>query len=143
LKHFVIDASVGVKWLNAFKHEPLVDKARWCLDQRNAGRLSLLVPDLFWAEVANVLWKASRHGLCRQDEAAAALSGLEALELPSVASRILADSAMTIALSHGRSAYDSLYVALALHSNAELITADEKLANAMAAYFPVKWLGSI
>jgi predicted nucleic acid-binding protein len=29
-----------------------------------------------------------------------------------------------------------------VQSGAELITADERLANALAARFPVKWLGS-
>jgi predicted nucleic acid-binding protein len=32
-------------------------------------------------------------------------------------------------------------VALALVSKANLITADERLANALAAHLPVKWLG--
>jgi predicted nucleic acid-binding protein len=39
--------------------------------------------------------------------------------------------------------YDSLYVALAVQTNAQLITADERLANALAARFPVKWLGAV
>lgn len=143
MKYFVVDASVGVKWLAVFQSEPLVNKARWFLDSFNAGHISLLIPDLFWAEVASVLWKAFRKGLCRADEAAVALSAVEQLDLASVASRTLASPAISIALKHGRSVYDSLYVALAVQSNAEFITADEKLANALAAYFPVKWLGAV
>ena len=34
-------------------------------------------------------------------------------------------------------------VALAVESRAQLITADEKLANALAAHLPVKWLGAL
>jgi predicted nucleic acid-binding protein len=34
-------------------------------------------------------------------------------------------------------------VALARESSIELITADERLANALAAYLPVKWLGAM
>jgi predicted nucleic acid-binding protein len=30
-----------------------------------------------------------------------------------------------------------------LQAKADLITADERLANAMAARFPVKWLGAL
>jgi predicted nucleic acid-binding protein len=37
--------------------------------------------------------------------------------------------------------YDSLYVALAVQAKTELITADERLANSLAAHLPVKWLG--
>ena len=40
-----------------------------------------------------------------------------------------------------RSVYDCLYVALAVQSKAEWITVDERLANALAARLPVKWLG--
>jgi predicted nucleic acid-binding protein len=143
VKQFVIDASVAVKWLPLFKNEPLVGQARHYLDRRSAGEISVVVPDLFWAEVSSVLWKAARRGTCDPDEATLALSTLQEQELPAVPSRILVESALNIALKYGRSLYDCLYVALAVRSNAELVTADEKLANALAAYLPVKWLGSI
>jgi predicted nucleic acid-binding protein len=39
--------------------------------------------------------------------------------------------------------YDSLYIALAKEMKTFLITADEKLANAVAAHLPVTWLGAI
>ena len=41
-----------------------------------------------------------------------------------------------------RAVYDCLYVALAVQSKSDLVTADERLANALAARFPVKWLGA-
>jgi len=47
------------------------------------------------------------------------------------------------AVLHGRSVYDSIYVVLAVEAEAQLVTADEKLANALAGHFPVKWLGAI
>jgi predicted nucleic acid-binding protein len=34
-------------------------------------------------------------------------------------------------------------VAPAIETKCELLTADEKLANALAAHLPVKWLGAI
>jgi predicted nucleic acid-binding protein len=48
-----------------------------------------------------------------------------------------------IATAFQRTVYDALYVALAVTSKAQFVTADERLANAMAAHLPVKWLGSI
>jgi predicted nucleic acid-binding protein len=143
VKQFVIDASVAMKWLSLFENEPLVNQARQYLDRRTAGEIALVVPDLFWAEVSSVLWKAARKGMCRPDEASMALSTLQEQELAAVPSRILVESALNIALKYGPSLYDCLYVALALRSNTELVTADEKLANALAAHLPVKWLGAI
>ena len=35
------------------------------------------------------------------------------------------------------------YIVLAREAAAHLVTADEKLANAMATHFPVRWLGPI
>ena len=46
-------------------------------------------------------------------------------------------------MSHDRTVYDSLYVALAVQSKSVMITADERLANALAAKLPVKWLGAL
>jgi len=59
-----------------------------------------------------------------------------------VSSHRLLPEALTIAFSFDRSLYDCLYVALAVESRTDLITADERLANALAAQFPVKWLGA-
>jgi predicted nucleic acid-binding protein len=62
---------------------------------------------------------------------------------PSVSSLALLEDAFAIASAFDRTVYDGLYVALALMSKTELITADERLANALAAHLPVKWLGSL
>jgi len=50
--------------------------------------------------------------------------------------------ALNIALAYNRNIYDCLYVALASESRSDLITADERLANSMAAHVPVRWLGA-
>jgi predicted nucleic acid-binding protein len=54
----------------------------------------------------------------------------------------LLPEAIEIAFAHDRSVYDCLYVALAIRYKIEMITADERLANALAARLPVKWLGA-
>jgi predicted nucleic acid-binding protein len=53
------------------------------------------------------------------------------------------EEAFSIAATFNRTVYDSLYVALAVRSKADLVTADERLANALAARLPVKWLGAV
>ena len=46
-------------------------------------------------------------------------------------------------LSHQRTVYDCLYIALAVASTGQFVTADELLANAVAARLPVKWLRAV
>jgi predicted nucleic acid-binding protein len=57
---------------------------------------------------------------------------------PTVPSLVLLDLAFDIASGFDRTVYDSLYLALALQFRVQLVTADEKLANAVAAQLPVK-----
>jgi predicted nucleic acid-binding protein len=138
-----VDASVAVKWLPIFAMEPFVDRAKHLLDRGAAGEISMLVPDLFWLEVGNVLCKAVRRNACQAAEANDALVEMQQQPLKTASSVPLVNSAQEIAIQYGRSIYDSLYVALAKASDSQLITADEKLANALAAHQPVKWLGSL
>ena len=55
---------------------------------------------------------------------------------------MLLPEALKIALVYDRSVYDGLYAALAVQSKTDVITADERLADALAARLPVKWLGA-
>ena len=139
---FVLDASVAAKWVLPAKDELLRDEAFHLLDAYEAAEVSLLVPDIFWPECGNIIWKAVRQGRLSRVHAEAAVQVLLDRELPTMSSSELLPEALAIAFNFGRSVYDSLYVSLAAHSKNELITADEKLANAMGAKFPIKWLGA-
>jgi predicted nucleic acid-binding protein len=142
LSHLVLDASVAVKWF-LLSEEPWKTQALGLLTRYRAKEFELVVPDLFWAEFGNVLLKATRQGRCTAAEAEESLRRINALGIPTAPSAALLQRAFIIANQHGRSFYDSLYVALAVSLEATLITADERLANAVAAHLPVKWLGAI
>lgn len=139
----VIDASVAIKWATPLAREPFTDESvrllKWYVD----GEVDFIVPDVFWAEVGNVLWKGTRQNRWRQDEAESVAADMRARDFTTVSSLVLLPEAMKIAFAHDRAVYDCLYVALAVQSKTDLITADERLANALAARFPVKWLGAI
>jgi predicted nucleic acid-binding protein len=138
----VVDASVAVKWLPPFDQEPLAAQAQGLLDRWERGQLEIMIPDLIWPEIANVFWKSVRLKRCTVNEAEAALAAMHSQNLLIFSSASLIDLAFRIAIQYERTAYDSLCIALAVTSNCQLVTADEKLANAVAAYLPVKWLGA-
>lgn len=139
----VVDASVAAKWCLPAKGEPLTDEALELLRRYVKGEIRFVVPDLFWTELANFLWKAVRQGRCAKATAETALTSLQQRKLSTVSALGLLNLAFGIATAFDRTVYDSLYVALAVHAKAQLITADERLANALAAQLPVKWLGGV
>lgn len=142
MKLIVPDASVAAKWFLPRRDEPLVEEAIGILRRYERGQIGFLVPGLFWAEIANIFWKAARLRRWPQQSAATAAGAMLERKFPTVPdAEILADS-LSIALAENQTVYDSLYVALAMRYNVEMVTADERLANALAARLPVKWLGA-
>lgn len=139
----VLDASVAIKWAVPSAQEPLTEQALNLLRRHLAGEIEFLVPDVFFAEMGNVLWRGIRQQRWPRDKAEAVAADLVTQNLQTVPSRILMPEALKIALVYDRNIYDCLYAALAAESRSDLVTADERLANALAARFPVKWLGAI
>lgn len=141
MKTFVVDASVGAKWVSPEIVEPLADRADRFLRAYVNGSVTVLVPDLFWLEIGSFLRKAAKRG---EITAILAQRGLEAMlnrDFPTVPSRAVLPEAFQIAADLGKTIYDSTYVALAVATGTELITADERLVNALGSRFPVRWLG--
>jgi predicted nucleic acid-binding protein len=138
----VLDAGVAAKWWLTGK-EDLRDEAIDLLKRYAEGEVRFIVPDLFWPELGNIFWKAVRQRRCSRQLADTALTEMKDRKFPTFSSHDLMADAFAIATKFDRTFYDSLYVALAVYLKAELVTADERLANALAAYFPVKWLGAI
>jgi len=140
---FVIDASVAAKWFLPAQGETLTEEAFSLFRRYAEGEVRFVVPDLFWAELGNILWKAVRRGRCAKEVAETAIAAMRDRNLPTAPTWRLLEQAFMIATAFNRTVYDTLYVALAVESKAQLITADEKLANALAAHLSVKWLGSV
>lgn len=136
----VVDSSVVIKWLTP---EPFTEQARLILDAYQNGAVALLAPDLLFAEIGNVVWKKQKlQGLSAED-AQAIIRGILLLDFETTpCARLLADAHQP-AVTHGRSVYDAIYLALSLREQCPFVTADERLANAVGSVFPfVAWIAN-
>jgi predicted nucleic acid-binding protein len=141
MNSLVVDANVVAKWLPPLDQESLALQARALLEKWHRHEITLMAPDLIWTEIGNIFCKSVRQRRCTISDARSAIELLHHLDIKIFPASSLIDSAFHIAVTYDRTVYDSMYVALAVASNTDLITADEKLANALAAQLPVKWLG--
>ena len=118
-KRWVVDAGVVVKW---YLHEP------FSLDALRLARREndLLVPDLIYSQVGAVLWKRVKANELRREDAQRIISNLRRLPLITFASADLAPAAMEIATATARSFNESLYFALAMRENTQLVTGDHR-----------------
>ena len=139
----VVDASVAAKWLLPAAGESLLEQANRLLERYVGRELQLLAPDLIEPEIGNVLWKAVRNRRISAANAENSLRRFTELSIPVVPSTDLLVRSLQISVTCDRSFYDSLYVALALTTRTELVTADERLVKALGSRFPVRWLGAL
>lgn len=122
----IVDASVALKWVI---EEEGSDAAR-----RLLADTELAAPDLLFVECANVLWARSRRGQIAQADARAAMRAIEDTPIRAIPSHRHAAAAQAIAFELDQTAYDSLYLAIALAERADLATADMAFARAAMAH---------
>jgi predicted nucleic acid-binding protein len=136
----VVDASVGIK---LFLVEPLSDRSDALFAHLADDPPSqFYVPDLFFIECTNILWKYVRRFGYPADVARQDVADLTRLPLQVVPTATLAEAALELAVQHGSTAYDSAYVALAQRLSLPLVTADEALARRFAdTCLDVRFLG--
>lgn len=122
----VVDASLGIK---LFLVESLSDEAHALFAHLSDDPPArLYVPELFFIECANILWKYVRRFGYPAVEAVQDIGDLVRLPLQRVPMVALAEAALALAVQYGSTAYDSAYVALSRQLELPLVTADEALA---------------
>jgi len=119
--------------------------------QADAQRLQnpayqLHVPTLFDIEFANTLWKKIQRGELSRLDADTIMSQHSLLPLVRCAESSLLVSAFDLANQTQRTVYDSLYLALAIQIGARMVTADQRLQNALTGTkwaTHVCWIGDV
>ncbi len=138
----VIDASVGVK---LFLTESLSDKAAFLFAQLSLSPPPVFhVPDLFYLECTNVLWKSIKRLGFPIENALLAITRLRALPLQVTSTIDLIEDALALTATHNITAYDASYIALSQQLGLAVVTADEKLVLALSGMaYRVQWLGNL
>ena len=103
------------------------------LDGAANGLVRVVVPELLWAEVTNVLLRRERSGSIAPEEVRALIDVLQSLPITTFGHGPLVHRALDLARVHGLTTYDALFLALAGRASAHLLTADAKLARAALA----------
>ncbi len=134
----VVDASVGIK---LFVEEPLSEHAQRLFDGLASDPpADLHVPDLFFIECANILWKYTQRFGRPIEDSLADLSDLERLALQVTSTADLMEDALSLAVKTGLTAYDACYAVLAHRLNLPLVTADKQLSETIEWTI---WLGDL
>ena len=137
----VVDASVAIK---LFVNEPWSNEAHALFNHLAADPLArFYVPDLFYVECANILWKYVRRFGLPSEAAHDNLVQLSELMLQSIPTFDLMIDALDLAVTYAISSYDGCYVALARRLKLPLVTADEKLARTLSrTSSDIHWLAT-
>ncbi len=120
----VVDASVVVKWFIPEVHAVAAQKF---VDPR----LRLFAPDLLGPELGSVLWKKRLRQQLSSRAARQILLDFQRYRVRLVPSKPFLLAAFDLADRIGRSVYDCLYLVLAQRLHCRVVTADERLFNAI------------
>lgn len=120
----IVDASVALKWV--IEEDGAEDALRLISVDM------LAAPDLLFIECANVLRTRVRRGVMKPADAYSAFSSIQASPIRGIPIGPHAAAAHTLALELDQSAYDALYLAVALAERATFVTADRKFAAAVS-----------
>jgi predicted nucleic acid-binding protein len=138
----VVDASVAIK---LFVEEELSREAEHLFQELVKSPASrFFVPDLFFLECANILWKYVRRFEHDPEKARQDITSLRSLPLRTLAVTDLSEMSLDLAIEQDVSVYHACYAVLARELQLPFITADRKLIRKLAgSQIELRWLGDL
>ena len=125
MRKFVVDANVAIKWVLPEIYSQLA------LQLLENEENKLLVPDFFFSEIGNILWKRVRSREINLITSQKYFNEILAVNLQIYQSIQLVPLALDIAVGIQQAVYDCVYLALAVQESCQMVTADERFFNAL------------
>lgn len=123
MKAFVVDTSVAIKWFT-YTNETDIFQAKKFLFDVQGGKIIVLAPAIFLAELANV-FLLSKKLTALQTKTAIEIIGNSRIAIAAINKEIII-SAVILAEKHEITVYDAIFLSLAKQWNCPLISADQK-----------------
>jgi len=120
-RRWVLDASAALHVVMRLPTaEPVIDK----LEQATL----ILVPQLYFSESANALWKYVSHNQLSAEQAIERYQDICALPDQAISDQTLALEALSLASTYNHPVYDMIYAVLARRNACGVLSKDSKLA---------------
>ena len=125
-RRWVLDASAALHVVMRLPTaEPVIDK----LEQANL----ILVPQLYFSETANALWKYVSHNQLSAEQAIERYQDVCALPDQAISDQTLALEALSLASTYNHPVYDMIYAVLARRNACGVLSKDSKLAELLVS----------
>ncbi len=121
---YVVDASVALAWILPGEDTEQTLKLRDIAVDNHL--VELFVPPVFWYEIANTLWVATKRNRLNKSDAFEALDALLDFQLNVRATNPAED--MQLSFKHNLAIYDSSYISVTMELGAKLWTLDKLMA---------------
>ena len=125
-RRWVLDASAALHVVMRLPTaEPIIDK----LEQANL----VLVPQLYFSETANFLWKYVSHKQLSAEQAIERYKDVCALPDQAISDQTLALEALSLASANNHPVYDMIYAVLARRNACGVLSKDSRLAKLLGS----------
>ena len=125
---YVVDTSALVKFVLPDEYNKSIEEI---VSLHERSEIQLVAPDFLLVECANILWKVARRVGTPVEDVMVQLNRLRGISVRFVSQTNLLKDTLKLALNMEITVYDALYCALAQRENADIITEDRRLRNAL------------
>lgn len=95
------------------------------------------------SEVGNIVWKKHRIQDLSIEDAQEIIDTFKTITMTLTSGADLLEEAYNLAITHERTVYDMMYVALSKQEKCQFVTADERMVNAIGEQFSdIVWIAN-